>query len=97
MLQHFPDSMLRLHIKDTIQILEKHYKKNISGILVTLVDLLELGMEDAAPENLLKLMTQLDMVIQIISLKWGGVCGKCTHILYCHKITIIAQCCVSMS
>ena len=24
MLQHFPDSMLRLHIKDTIQILEKH-------------------------------------------------------------------------
>ena len=38
-------------------------------------------MEDAAPENLLKLMTQLDMVIQIIRLKWGGVCGKCTHIL----------------
>ena len=27
MLQHFPDSMLRLDIKDTIQILEKHYKK----------------------------------------------------------------------
>ena len=26
---HFPDSMLRLHIKDTIQILEKHYKNNI--------------------------------------------------------------------
>ena len=38
-------------------------------------------MEDAAPENLLKLMAQLDMVIQIIRLKWGGVCGKCTHIL----------------
>ena len=36
-------------------------------------------MEDAAPENLLRLMTQLDMVIQIIRLKWGGVCG--THIL----------------
>ena len=36
-------------------------------------------MEDAAPENLLKLMTQLDMVIKIIRLKWGGVCGKCTH------------------
>ena len=26
MLQHFPDSMLRLDIKDIIQILEKHYK-----------------------------------------------------------------------
>ena len=38
-------------------------------------------MEDAAPESLLKLMTQLDMVIQIIRLKWDGVCGKCTHIL----------------
>ena len=37
-------------------------------------------MEDAAPENLLKLMTQLDMMIQIIRLKWDGVCGKCTHI-----------------
>ena len=30
-------------------------------------------MEDAAPQNLLKPMTQLDMVIQIIILKWGGV------------------------
>ena len=38
-------------------------------------------MQDAAPENLLNLMTQLDMVIQISRLKWGGVCGKCTHIL----------------
>ena len=38
-------------------------------------------MEDAAPENLLTLMTQLDRVIQIIRLKWGGVCGKSTHIL----------------
>ena len=37
-------------------------------------------MEDAAPENLLKLMTQLDMVIHIIRLKWGGVCGKCIRI-----------------
>ena len=37
-----------------------------SGILVKLVDLFELGMEDAAPQNLLKLMTQLDMLIQII-------------------------------
>ena len=50
-------------------------------ILVKLVDLFELGMEDAASENLLKLIAQLDMVIQIIRLKWGGVCGKCTHIL----------------
>ena len=24
-------------------------------------------------------MTHLDMVIQIIILKWGGVCGKSTH------------------
>ena len=38
-------------------------------------------MEDAAPEHLLKLLTQLHMVIQIIRLEWGGVCGKCTHIL----------------
>ena len=52
-------------------------------------------MEDAAPENLLKLMTQLDMVIQIIRLKWGGV--VVSVLIYCHKITIIARCCVSMS
>ena len=38
-------------------------------------------MEDAATQNLLRLMTQLDMVIQIIRLKWGGVCGKYNHIL----------------
>ena len=50
-------------------------------------------MEDATPENLLKLMTQLDMVIQINRLKWGGVCGKCSHILsqdhhHCTKLCI---------
>ena len=44
---------------------------------------------EAAPEYLLKLMTQLDMVIQIIRLKWGGVCGKCTHILSHHHCKML--------
>ena len=41
-------------------------------------------MDDAAPQNPLKLMTQLDMVIEIIRLKRGGVCGKCNHMSQDH-------------
>ena len=29
-------------------------------------------MKDVVPQNLLKLMTQLDVLIKIIQLKWGG-------------------------
>ena len=64
--------------EDTIQMLESITKKSKH---VKLVDLFELDMDDAAPQNLLKRMTQLGVVIQIIKLKWGGVCGKCNHIL----------------
>ena len=42
-----------------------------------------------------KLMTQLDMVIQIIRLKWVEFVASV--LIYCHTITIITQCCVSMS
>ena len=60
------------------------------------MDLFELGKEDAVPQKLLKLMTQLDVVIQIIKLKWGGE-FVVSVIIYCDKITMIAQCCVAMS
>ena len=55
-------------------------------------------MKDAAPQNLLKLMTQLDVVIQIIKLKWGGEFVVSVIIyMYCDKITMLAQCCVAKS
>ena len=53
-------------------------------------------MDDAAPQNVLKLMTQLDVVIQIIKLKWGGE-FVVSVIIYCDKITMLAQCCVAKS
>ena len=53
-------------------------------------------MEDAAPQSLFKLMIQLDVVIQIIKLKWGGE-FVVSVLIYCDKITMLAQCCVAMS
>ena len=41
-------------------------------------------------------MTELDVVKQIIKLKWAGE-FVINIIIYCDKITMLAQCCVAMS
>ena len=56
------------------------------------MDVFELVMEDAVPQNLLK----LDVVIQIMKLKWGGE-FVVSVIIYCDKITMLAKCCVAKS
>ena len=53
-------------------------------------------MDDAAPQNLLKFMTRLDVVNEVIRLKWDGE-FVVSVIIYCDNITILSQCCVAIS